>query len=101
MAFSKRLRGITITEAEWNTLIQIREFLTTFKLASKDLEKSDEPTINMAICIYNYVFENLEQFMRKEKKKSALYHAAKAAHEKLKKYYSKTYSKLYNVSIGK
>jgi hypothetical protein len=55
----------------------------------------------MAICIYNYVFENLEQFMRKEKKKSALYHAAKAAHEKLKKYYSKTYSKLYNVSIGK
>jgi hypothetical protein len=46
MALSKRLSGITITETEWNTLIQVRDFLSTFKFASKDLEKSNEPTIN-------------------------------------------------------
>jgi hypothetical protein len=106
---------------EWKLLKIIAQVLSIFKDAAQELSATSHPTLNEAVLVYNYIFDELEDFHQlcgdeansqadnqeyvaiinqcSPAMKRALSNAIEAAHCKMRKYYAKTWAGMYAIAL--
>jgi hypothetical protein len=106
-----------LSDEEWELLGVVARLLSIFDQATRKLSAVNYPTLNRAVPIYNYLFNNLEDFrdacdgktsLRETAAiisqcspvvKGALKNAIQAAYDKLCEYYGKTWADMYAIAV--
>jgi hypothetical protein len=106
-----------LTSEEWMLLKVAGQVLIIFKKATEWLCATSYPTLNRAVRVYNYLLDELEDFLgrcnneEKGRQRAAIINqcdpsnkrvlttAMEAAHAKLRCYYSDTWAGMYAVSL--
>jgi hypothetical protein len=107
----------TLNDEEWELLEVVAQLLSIFAGATRVLSAANYPTLNIAVPIYNYLFNNLEDFRDacddkaggrgnatiigqcSPVVKGALKDAIQAAHDKLRTYYGRTWADMYAIAV--
>jgi hypothetical protein len=97
------LSAFILEEVEWRRLNVLREILQHFdKLTTKVCASKTYVTISLTVVVYNNLMEIIEQFIKTNKDRYPdICRGAKAAHDKLRKYYRVTdESPIYSVATA-
>ena len=84
------LQRYSLNDGEWQRLLNMRKILHIFKIATNHLTASSHPTLAIAVPIYNYVLDKLEDYSDSSNKGNFFGSAIEAAIDKLKSYYINT-----------
>jgi hypothetical protein len=83
---------------EWKLLESVRKFLKAFKMVTNHVCAESHPTLAVAVPMYNFLLDKLEDYRDAHPDSSAIKAAADASISKLKLYYSKAGAEIYPVA---
>lgn len=86
---SKRDEQYVLTEAEWDDLETINEFLLPFAEATEMISGEKYVTMSLIVPLYDKLMSHCESFLAKCTEESDLSRGVKACFEKLKEYHKK------------
>ena len=74
--------------------------MQAFFRATKHISYTTFPTLMSSIPIYNWLMDEIEDFQEDNNRSTKVKNAARAAMEKLKKYYQKTDIPIYVITLS-
>lgn len=74
--------------------------MQAFFRATKHVSHATFPTLMSSIPIYNWLMDEIEDFQEDNNRSTKVKNAARAAMEKLKKYYQKTDIPIYAITLS-
>jgi hAT family C-terminal dimerisation region len=118
ITFFCRVIGLTeLNDRDWKLLKVVAQVLEVFKVASQPLCGAKYPTLNSAVPVYNYLFDELESFLGMRNSEAgcrekaaiisqcdpddrhALTDALQAAYEQVRSYYSDVWADMYAIAV--
>ncbi|GBB95627.1 hypothetical protein RclHR1_02580010 [Rhizophagus clarus] len=87
-AADKELSSYLLNSIEWDKLNEIQGLLECFQKATIEMSSENSPTLGQTVPIYNYLIDNIEDFLEETNTKSNdVINAANDAKSKLQQYY--------------
>ncbi|CAB4444468.1 unnamed protein product [Rhizophagus irregularis] len=98
-AADKELSPYLLNSIEWDKLKEIQGLLEYFQKATIEMSSEKSPTLGQTVPIYNYLIDNIEDFLEKAEVKSEdVKNAANNAKYKLQQYYSSSDGLVYVIA---
>ncbi|CAB4442276.1 unnamed protein product [Rhizophagus irregularis] len=86
-AADKELSLYLLNSIEWNKLKEIQSLLECFQKATIEISSEKSPTLDQTVPIYNYLINNIEDFLKEATRSDDIINAANNAKNKLQQYY--------------
>ncbi|CAB4410083.1 unnamed protein product [Rhizophagus irregularis] len=97
-AADKELSPYLLNSIEWNKLKEIQSLLECFQKATIEMSSEKSPTLGQTVPIYNYLIDNIEDFLEEATRSDDIINAANNAKNKLQQYYPSSDGLVYVIA---
>ncbi|EXX70016.1 hypothetical protein RirG_091230 [Rhizophagus irregularis DAOM 197198w] len=97
-AADKELSLYLLNSIEWNKLKKRQSLLECFQKATIEISSEKSPTLGQTVPIYNYLIDNIEDFLEEATRSDDIINAANNAKNKLQQYYPSSDGLVYVIA---